>query len=196
MNIWRDKTRWSSGPTSGDSVVIPIEKLDQLSKFLDQVEDIRDDLKEMNIDVQSVKKKQIDILSSSIPDDLKQKEMDELITQLEKTSTVIRSKLKDIERQIQNDEQIKGEPDAHLRKKKTERAALLRSFMDSINEYQQALTEYRDRCNRRIKRQFETVGVYLEVENILEHCSTYTQGIISYEAYIGISYDKIEWRTS
>jgi syntaxin 1A len=178
------ETRPNGPPSYEDSVIIPMERLDGLSEFLAQIEDIRDLLKGMNTDVESVKKKHSDILSSPNTDDPKRKELDELMARLKRTSTVIRSKLKDIERQIQKDEQNDDESDARLRIKKTQHAALLRLFIDSMNEYQLAQTDYRDRCKGRIKRQLEITGTYLEdeeVENIMEQgdWSVFTQGIIS-----------------
>lgn len=44
---------------------------------------------------------------------------------------------------------------ASIRIRKTQHSALLRNFIDVMNQYQLAQTEYRDRCKARIKRQLE-----------------------------------------
>lgn len=44
---------------------------------------------------------------------------------------------------------------ASVRIRKTQHSALLRNFIEVMNQYQLAQTEYRDRCKARIKRQLE-----------------------------------------
>lgn len=51
---------------------------------------------------------------------------------------------------------------ASVRIRKTQHSTLLRNFIDVMNQYQFAQTEYRDRCKARIKRQ-------LEISELLYH---------------------------
>ena len=61
----------------------------------------------------------------------------------------------DIERGIAKEEENDEDRGAQLRIKKTQHAALLRLFMDAMNDYQLAQTDYRDRCKGRMKRQLD-----------------------------------------
>jgi len=61
----------------------------------------------------------------------------------------------DIEGAIRKEEKDEEHSTAQVRIKKTQHSALLRVFIDSMNDYQLAQSDYRDRCKGRIKRQLE-----------------------------------------
>ncbi|XP_065562114.1 syntaxin-1A-like isoform X2 [Artemia franciscana] len=101
---------------------------------------------------------------------------------IKKTANKVRRKLKDIEQNIEQEEQ-KNNPNADLRIRKTQHSTLSRKFVEVMTEYNKTQTDYRERCKARILRQLEITGRQTtdqELEDMLEqgNPSVFTQGII------------------
>jgi len=100
-------------------------------------------------------------------------------------SSVIRTKLKDMEKVVKQEEKAveKGETPAGLRIRKTQHSSILREFIDVMNSYQKDQVDYRDRCKARIKRQLHITQANLsddQIEHIIEegNFSVFTHGIL------------------
>merc|ERR1711881_189906 len=106
------------------------------------------------------------------------------MSDIKKTANKVRAKLKVIEGQIEQDEQVnKASQSAELRMKKTQHSTLSRKFVEVMTEYNRTQTDYRERCKGRIQRQLEITGrttTNEELENMLEqgNSAVFTQGII------------------
>ncbi|CAL8103105.1 unnamed protein product [Orchesella dallaii] len=169
--------------STNGTVVIEMQRLDnELDYFFGQVAEVKKMIDDLKSDVDKVKSLHSKILSTPIPDERKKTELDDLMSTIKTSSQVIRSKLKDIEKQNLKAEEEDGGA-ASVRIRKTQHSALLRNFIDVMNQYQFAQTEYRDRCKARIKRQLEITGSKFsedDVEDMIEqgNWSVFTQGII------------------
>ncbi|CAG7831826.1 unnamed protein product [Allacma fusca] len=172
-----------------DDTVIPMEPLNyRLDQFLEQVDQLRKLSRDWEEDIMQVKKLQDQILSSPIPDDQAKQEMDRLTSTIKSSAVAIRSKLKEIELVVlkgEDESKETGIVSAELRIQKTQYSTLQRSFVDTMNSYSAAQTEYLDNCKARIKRQLEIVGSPYsdeDVERMIEDDSLaqniFTQGII------------------
>lgn len=73
---------------------------------------------------------------------------------IKKTANKVRSKLKAIEQNIEQEEQA-NKSSADLRIRKTQHSTLSRKFVEVMTEYNRTQTDYRERCKGRIQRQLE-----------------------------------------
>lgn len=73
---------------------------------------------------------------------------------IKKTANRVRTKLKSIEQNIEQDEQA-NKSSADLRIRKTQHSTLSRKFVEVMTEYNRTQTDYRERCKGRIQRQLE-----------------------------------------
>jgi len=168
--------------TTNGTVVIEMQNLDSgLDQFFLQVADIKKMVDDLKIDVDKIKSLHSNILSTPNPDERKKSELDDLMATIKTSSQIIRAKLKDMEKSLKAEEEDSGSAPARIRK--TQHSALLRNFIDVMNQYQLAQTEYRDRCKSRIKRQLEITGSKFsedDVEEMIEdgNFSVFTQGIM------------------
>merc|ERR1711881_701441 len=94
------------------------------------------------------------------------------MSDIKKTANKVRAKLKVIEGQIEQNEQVnKASQSAELRMKKTQHSTLSRKFVEVMTEYNRTQTDYRERCKSRIQRQLEITGrttTNEELEDMLE----------------------------
>lgn len=73
---------------------------------------------------------------------------------IKKTANRVRTKLKSIEQNIEQEEQA-NKSSADLRIRKTQHSTLSRKFVEVMTEYNRTQTDYRERCKGRIQRQLE-----------------------------------------
>lgn len=88
-----------------------------------------------------------------LPTETKQ-ELEDLMADIKKTANRVRTKLKGIEQNIEQEEQA-NKSSADLRIRKTQHSTLSRKFVEVMTEYNRTQTDYRERCKGRIQRQLE-----------------------------------------
>lgn len=74
---------------------------------------------------------------------------------IKKVANKVRTKLKRIEQNIEQQEQTMDTSYADVRIQKTQHSTLLKKFVDTMTEYNTTQTDYRERCKNRIQRQLE-----------------------------------------
>jgi hypothetical protein len=82
----------------------------------------------------------------------KRKEREEIMQEIKRNCNKVRMKLKGIERKIEDEERVDN-GSADLRIKKSQHSMLFRKFVDVMNDYNGALTDYSDRSKKRLKDQ-------------------------------------------
>ncbi|XP_069782975.1 syntaxin-1B isoform X2 [Narcine bancroftii] len=141
-----------------------------MDDFFEQVEEIRGCIEKLSEDVVRVKKQHSAILAAPNPDDRTKQDLEDLTADIKKTANKVRSKLKTIERSIEQEEG-QNRSSADLRIRKTQHSTLSRKFVEVMTEYNVTQTRYRDRCKDRIQRQLEITGrttTNEELEDMLE----------------------------
>lgn len=81
-------------------------------------------------------------------------ELEDLMAEIKKTANKVRTKLKGIEQNIEQEEQA-NKSSADLRIRRTQHSTLSRKFVEVMTEYNRTQTDYRERCKGRIQRQLE-----------------------------------------
>jgi len=165
----------------GDNVTVSMEE-SKMDDFFQEVEEIRDNIDRIQGCVEEVKRKHSAILSAPQTDEKMKQELEDSMSNIKKTANKVRAKLKVIEGQIEQDEQV-NKASAELRMKKTQHSTLSRKFVEVMTEYNRTQTDYRERCKSRIQRQLEITGrttTNEELEDMLEqgNPAVFTQGII------------------
>ncbi|XP_050437417.1 syntaxin-1A isoform X2 [Adelges cooleyi] len=153
-----------------------------MDKFFEEVEGIRGMIDKIQANVEEVKKKHSAILSAPQTDEKVKQELEDLMVDIKKTANRVRAKLKEIEQNIEAEEQS-NKSSADLRIRKTQHSTLSRKFVEVMTEYNRTQTDYRERCKGRIQRQLEITGrttTNEELEEMLEqgNPAVFTQGII------------------
>ncbi|XP_050532313.1 syntaxin-1A isoform X2 [Daktulosphaira vitifoliae] len=153
-----------------------------MDKFFEEVEGIRGMIDKIQGNVEEVKKKHSAILSAPQTDEKVKQELEDLMVDIKKTANRVRAKLKEIEQNIETEEQS-NKSSADLRIRKTQHSTLSRKFVEVMTEYNRTQTDYRERCKGRIQRQLEITGrttTNEELEEMLEqgNPAVFTQGII------------------
>jgi len=154
----------------------------RMDEFFQEVEDIRENIDKIQNNVDEVKRKHSAILSAPQTDEKMKQELEDLMADIKKTANKVRAKLKVIEQNIEQEENV-NKASADLRIRKTQHSTLSRKFVEVMTEYNRTQTDYRERCKGRIQRQLEIQGrttTNEELENMLEqgNPSVFTQGII------------------
>jgi len=154
----------------------------RMDEFFSEVEDIRENIDKIQLNVDEVKRKHSAILSAPQTDEKMKQELDDLMSDIKKTANKVRAKLKVIEQSIEQEERV-NKASADLRIRKTQHSSLSRKFVEVMTEYNRTQTDYRERCKARIQRQMEITGrttTNEELENMLEQgtSAVFTQGII------------------
>ncbi|XP_042204730.1 syntaxin-1A-like isoform X2 [Homarus americanus] len=152
-----------------------------MDSFFKEVEEVREMIDRINTNVDNVKKKHCEILSSSQPDEAVKQQLDDLMADIKTTSIKMKTKLKGLEEKTETDDP--ENLSACQRIKKTQQATLSRLFVETMTEYNRIQTDYRDRCKGRIQRQLKITGRETtdeELEQMLEsgNSEIFTQGII------------------
>lgn len=153
--------------------------------FFQEVEVIRSTIANIALKVSDVKKAHSAILNSTLTEDTDKmkKDLEMLMTGITSSSHSVRSKLKDIEKQIKLDEDSHF-TSADLRIRKAQHGMLSRKFIDVMTEYNNHQVQFRDLCKDRIQRQLTITNnkavTDAEIEDMLEagDLSDFTQGII------------------
>ncbi|XP_051521183.1 syntaxin-1A isoform X5 [Myxocyprinus asiaticus] len=164
-----------------DDVTVGVEK-GFMDEFFEQVEEIRGFIDSLAEKVQEVKRNHSTVLASPNPDDKTKSELEELMTDIKKLANEVRSKLKNIQQSIEQEETL-NRSSADLRIRKTQHSTLSRKFVEVMSEYNATQSDYRERCKGRIQRQLEITGRNTtndELESMLEsdNPSIFTSGII------------------
>merc|ERR1719193_285545 len=154
----------------------------KMDEFFQEVEDIRENIDKIQNNVEDVKIRHSAILSAPQTDEKMKQELEDLMSDVKKTANRVRAKLKVIEQNIEQDEQV-NKASADLRIRKTQHSTLSRKFVEVMTEYNRTQTDYRERCKGRIMRQLEITGRKTtgeELEDMLEqgNPAVFTQGII------------------
>jgi len=154
----------------------------KMDEFFQEVEDIRENIDKIQLNVEEVKRKHSSILSAPQTDEKMKQELEDLMADIKKTANKVRAKLKVIEQSIEQEETV-NKASADLRIRKTQHSTLSRKFVEVMTEYNRTQTDYRERCKGRIQRQLEIQGrttTNEELENMLEqgNPSVFTQGIM------------------
>uniref|UniRef100_A0A1L8DUJ6 Putative snare protein syntaxin 1 n=1 Tax=Nyssomyia neivai TaxID=330878 RepID=A0A1L8DUJ6_9DIPT len=166
-----------------DEVAVNVEGRDGfMDDFFNEVEEIREMIDKIQTNVEEVKKRHSAILSAPQSDEKTKQELEDLMADIKKTANRVRTKLKGIEQNIEQEEQA-NKSSADLRIRKTQHSTLSRKFVEVMTEYNRTQTDYRERCKGRIQRQLEITGrttTNEELEEMLEqgNPAVFTQGII------------------
>lgn len=165
-----------------DDVAINVDGF--MDEFFKEVEQVREMIDKIQSNVEEVKKKHSNILSAPQTDEKTKQELEDLMAEIKKNANRVRGKLKNIEQNIEQEEQGRGPAaTADLRIRKTQHSTLSRKFVEVMTEYNRTQTDYRERCKARIQRQLEITGKVTsdqELEDMLEqgNSAVFTQGII------------------
>uniref|UniRef100_UPI00358E85D8 syntaxin-1A n=1 Tax=Myxine glutinosa TaxID=7769 RepID=UPI00358E85D8 len=164
-----------------DEVAVIVDRDHFMDQFFEQVEEIRGDIEKVAENVQEVKRKHSAILSAPNTDEKMKQELEDLMADIKKTANRVRSKLKNIEQDIEKEE-TENRSSADLRIRKTQHSTLSRKFVEVMTEYNSTQTDYRERCKNRIQRQLEITGKTTtneELEDMLEsgNPAIFTSGI-------------------
>ncbi|XP_016308146.1 syntaxin-1A-like isoform X5 [Sinocyclocheilus anshuiensis] len=183
----KDRTqelRHGKDPEEVDEVAVGIEK-GFMDEFFEQVEEIQGFIDSLAEKVEEVKINHSAILASPNPDEKTKADLEELMTDIKKLANKLRSKLKNIQQTIEQEEALNHSknPSADLRIRKTQHSTLSRKFVEVMTEYNATQSDYRERCKGRIQRQLEITGrntTNEELESMLEsnNPSIFTSGII------------------
>ncbi|XP_016108889.1 syntaxin-1A isoform X2 [Sinocyclocheilus grahami] len=183
----KDRTqelRHGKDPEDVDEVAVGIEK-GFMDEFFEQVEEIQGFIDSLAEKVEEVKINHSAILASPNPDEKTKADLEELMTDIKKLANKLRSKLKNIQQTIEQEEALNHSkhPSADLRIRKTQHSTLSRKFVEVMTEYNATQSDYRERCKGRIQRQLEITGrntTNEELESMLEsnNPSIFTSGII------------------
>jgi len=154
-----------------------------MEEFFEQIEEVRGSIDLIASNVEEVKRKQSTILSNPVNDPKTKDELEDLMASIKKTANKVRSKLKVIEQQIEQEE-ASGSSSAELRIKRTQHSTLSRKFVEVMTDYNKTQTEYRERCKGRIQRQLDIAGKQVDsdqLEDMIEsgNPAIFTQGIIT-----------------
>ncbi|XP_075052736.1 syntaxin-1A isoform X1 [Mixophyes fleayi] len=183
-----------------DEVAVSLDRDRFMDEFFEQVEEIRGFIDKIAENVEEVKRKHSAILASPNPDEKTKAELEELMSDIKKTANKVRSKLKNIEQSIEQEEAI-TRSSADLRIRKTQHSTLSRKFVEVMSEYNATQSDYRERCKGRIQRQLEITGrttTSEELEDMLEsgNPAIFSSGIIMDSNITKQALNEIETRHS
>jgi len=147
---------------------------DEIDGFFKQIDDIRENINSINQKVEETKKKYqtISAATSTDEEDRVKAELDEQQADIKKYANKVRSRLKQIQTQIEQEEQAQrqqaedeqmlpntaDEKTTEIRMKKTQHSAMSRKFINVMSRYGQAQNEFRDACKEKMRRQIEIMG--------------------------------------
>ena len=114
----------------------------------------------------------ISAATSTDEEDRVKAELDEQQADIKKYANKVRSRLKQIQTQIEQEEQAQrqqaedeqmlpntaDEKTTEIRMKKTQHSAMSRKFINVMSRYGQAQNEFRDACKEKMRRQIEIMG--------------------------------------
>ncbi|CAG0915716.1 unnamed protein product [Notodromas monacha] len=153
-----------------------------MSEFFQEVEEVREQVEGIQAKVDRIRKIHSDLLTSPFEAEKKRREREDIMQEIKRNCNKVRMKLKTMEHKIEEDERVDN-GSADLRIKKSQHSMLFRKFVDVMNDYNGALTDYSDRAKKRLKDQLIDTGKEVtdnEVEDLLSKGTTsaYTSDII------------------
>ncbi|XP_077533964.1 syntaxin-like isoform X1 [Haemaphysalis longicornis] len=154
-----------------------------MEEFFAEVEEVGQNIDKIEKIVHEMKRKHSAILSSPLQDEKMKQDLEELMADVKRMANKVRMKLKLIQQNIDQEDQLVGNRSAELRIRKTQHSTLSRKFVEVMTEYNKIQNDYRERCKDRIRRQLEITGKVTtdeEIEEMLEsgNPAIFTQGIV------------------
>uniref|UniRef100_A0A9J7WZ01 Syntaxin-3 n=1 Tax=Cyprinus carpio carpio TaxID=630221 RepID=A0A9J7WZ01_CYPCA len=164
-----------------EDVEIAVDNAAFMDEFFSQIEDIRNSIDKIDVNVAEVKKLYSVILSAPTSDQKTQDDLEALTNDIKKMANNARNKLKTIERNLEMEEVERVSADLRIRK--SQHAVLSRKFVDVMTKYNEAQVDFREKSKGRIQRQLEITGKTTtdeELEEMLEGGNTavFTAGIV------------------
>ncbi|XP_070573110.1 syntaxin-1A-like isoform X1 [Ptychodera flava] len=156
-----------------------------MQEFFQEVEETRGSIDSIRECLDKLKKTYSALLAAPQPKKEDKAEVDRLVKEVKKHASKVRSKLKDIQKSIEEDkmqQNLKSPADFRIRK--NQYGSLHHDFLQAMTEYSNAQLEYREKCKDRIQRQLQITGQSTteeEIENMLESGSSavFTSSIIT-----------------
>ncbi|XP_065301083.1 syntaxin-1A-like isoform X3 [Dermacentor albipictus] len=154
-----------------------------MEEFFAEVEEVGQNIEKIEKIVLEMKRKHSAILSSPLQDEKMKQDLEELMADVKRIANKVRMKLKMMQQNIDQEDQLIGNRSAELRIRKTQHSTLSRKFVEVMTEYNKIQNDYRERCKDRIRRQLEITGKMTtdeEIEEMLEsgNPAIFTQGIV------------------
>ncbi|XP_070573111.1 syntaxin-1A-like isoform X2 [Ptychodera flava] len=147
-----------------------------MQEFFQEVEETRGSIDSIRECLDKLKKTYSALLAAPQPKKEDKAEVDRLVKEVKKHASKVRSKLKDIQKSIEEDkmqQNLKSPADFRIRK--NQYGSLHHDFLQAMTEYSNAQLEYREKCKDRIQRQLQITGQSTteeEIENMLESGSS------------------------
>lgn len=156
-----------------DDFAVPVddEMEGAMKDFFKEIEEIRTNCDKIDGKIKDVKKLQSEILSSPNVDQKMQSQMDDYMADIKKVANSVRTKLKKMEQENDQEEQARKGVTNELRMKKTQHMTASKRFVEVMTEYNQIQVDYREASKQKIKRQMELAGqkpTDEELEQMLE----------------------------
>lgn len=163
-----------------DDIEISVDNNAFMDEFFGQIEEIRTNIDKITTNVEEVKKIHSIILSAPMTEQKTKDELEQLTVDLKKQANSVRTKLKSIEQNIEQDAACSS---ADLRIRKSQHSVLSRKFVEVMTRYNEAQVDFRERSKGRIQRQLEITGKATtdeQLEEMLEsgNPAIFTSGII------------------
>lgn len=163
-----------------DDIEISIDNNAFMDEFFGQIDEIRSNIEKITANVDEVKKIHSIILSAPMTEQKTKDDLEQLTVDIKKLANSVRSKLKSIEQNIEQNETCSS---ADLRIRKSQHSVLSRKFVDVMTKYNEAQVDFRERSKGRIQRQLEITGKATtdeQLEEMLEsgNPAIFTSGII------------------
>uniref|UniRef100_A0A8C2A7Q3 Syntaxin-3 n=1 Tax=Cyprinus carpio TaxID=7962 RepID=A0A8C2A7Q3_CYPCA len=136
-----------------EDVEIAVDNAAFMDEFFSQIEDIRNSIDKIDVNVAEVKKLYSVILSAPTSDQKTQDDLEALTNDIKKMANNARNKLKTIERNLEMEEVERVSADLRIRK--SQHAVLSRKFVDVMTKYNEAQVDFREKSKGRIQRQLE-----------------------------------------
>ncbi|CAH8855668.1 unnamed protein product [Trichobilharzia szidati] len=180
--VLRQNNELPNLPPETEEPVI-VESSSQIDSFFTEIEWIRREIEKIRIEIGQVKTKHGEILSALQQNPKTKAQLEELNENIKKSASQVCVKLKALEQTVKVQEG-KDDASADLRIRKTQHNTMVRSFMNVMQEYNKAQTDFRDASKARIKRQIEISRRSVtdeELEDMLEsgNPQIFTQGILT-----------------
>ncbi|VDK42359.1 unnamed protein product [Taenia asiatica] len=154
-----------------------------LSAFFSQVEQLRGEIDKIAALVAEIKQKHSEILAAPNQDERTKARVEEIMAEIKRRAGGVRSALKQLDLSIQQEESAGGDV-ADLRIKRGQHQTIGRRFVEVMQEYSKAQTDYRDANKKRILRQMAIADRNItdeELEDMLEsgNPQIFTQSILA-----------------
>lgn len=159
-----------------------IDDDDFMKRFFQDVNEIEGYINEIKLNIKAVEKNHNNIIFSDPEKEKKIKsELDELMDSIRRMSNKTRTKLKLMEQNIENDKI--NALTAKFRIRQTQLNALSWQFLDIMTDYNKIQTEYKKKCEDRIKKQLKITGQEINDEQLqdmleMENPAIFTQDIV------------------